>query len=215
MLSSLYVEGNGPLHRASAGMKLGGLALAGTVLFVIHTPVVLAVSLLVAATAYFTAGLPLRAALARLKPTLWSLVFLMILNLFLLPWQEVGILAMRILALVFAAAAVTATTPLADMMQAVDRLLRPLERMGLLRAGDAGLALGLCLRFIPDVIGRYHALAEAHKARGLKMRFATVIGPLIILTLKQADEVAAAIDARGLRAPSTPHLTRNERLSDR
>lgn len=214
MLSSLYVEGNSPLHRCSARVKLGGLAFAGIALFVIHAPVVLAVSLLVAAAAYFTVGLAPSTALARLKPTLWSLVFLMILNLFLLPWQEVGILAMRILALVFAAAAVTATTPLADMMQAVDRLLRPLERWGMLRPGDAGLALGLCLRFIPDVAGRYHALAEAHQARGLKMRFTTVVGPLIILTLKQADEVAAAIDARGLRAASTARFPDKERLSD-
>jgi biotin transport system permease protein len=201
MLTSLHVEGRGPLHRLRAGTKLAGLALSGIILFLIQSPAILLACLAVAALAYFTIGLSPRAALSRIAPTLWSLVFLMAVNLFLMPVEAVAVLALRILALILAAAAVTASTPLTEMMGAVDRLLRPFERFGWLRRGDAGLTLGLVMRFVPEVHARYRALAEAHKARGLKIRFLTVLGPLIILTLKQADDVAAAIDARGLRAP--------------
>lgn len=135
----------------------------------------------------------------RIRLTLYSLLFLMVLNLIFLPLAEVQILTLRFLALVFAAAAVTATTPLDAMMDVVNRIMRPFEKLGFVRQGDAGLTVGLCVRFVPEILARHHALVEAHKARGLKVRPLTLLGPLIILTLKQADDVAAAIDARGLR----------------
>lgn len=204
MLTSLYVEGRGPLHRVTAGTKLAGLAIAGVALFFVTQPWLLAVFLIFSALAYITAGLSIREALRRIAPTLWSLLFLLAVNLFLLPWPDAAVLGLRILTLVFAAAAVTATTPLAEMMAVVDRVARPLEKLNLLRPGDAGLAFGLCLRFVPDILSRYEALREAHRARGLKVRVLTLLGPLIILTLKQADEVASAIDARGLRGASKP-----------
>ncbi len=208
MLTSLYVEGSGPLHRISAGRKLAGLAIAGAGLFLVRAPLLLGLALLIAVGLYLTAGLPVGQALRRLVPTLVSVALLMVFNLVFLSPSEVGILTLRILALVFAAAAVTATTPLPDMMEAISRFLRPLERIGLLRAGDAGLVVGLCLRFVPEIVTRYRALTEAHRARGLKVRPLTLLGPLIILTLRQADDIAAAIDARGLRAakasPSVP-----------
>ncbi|MDI6029214.1 energy-coupling factor transporter transmembrane protein EcfT [Corticibacterium sp. UT-5YL-CI-8] len=203
MLSSLYVVGQGPLHRLSAGSKLAVLAIVGVGLFFIQSPWILAFAFALAVIVYLTVGLSLREALKRIRLTLYSLLFLMVLNLFFLPIAEVQVLALRFLALVFAAAAVTATTTLDAMMDVVNRLMRPLGRLGLIRQGDAGLTVGLCLRFVPEILARYHALVEAHKARGLKVRPLTLLGPLVILTLKQADDVAAAIDARGLRAART------------
>ncbi len=202
MLNSLHVEGTTPLHRLGARAKLISLAIAGILLFLVHSPTLLAVSLAIAIGLYLSTGIGPRGAISRIAPTLWSLAFLSAINFWLLSPYEAGILTLRILVLIVLAAAITAATPLPDMMQAVDRLLRPLERIGLLRRGDAGLALGLCMRFVPEIRARYQALTEAHRARGLKIRFLTVLGPLIILTLKQADEVAGAIDARGLRPPA-------------
>ncbi|MBE7185589.1 MAG: energy-coupling factor transporter transmembrane protein EcfT [Methylobacterium mesophilicum] len=214
MLTALHVEGSGLLHRLGAGTKLAGLAVAGVALFALRSPWILLICLAFAALAYFTAGLALRDALRRIAPTLWSVLFLSVVNFLVLPLSEAGMLLLRILALVFAAAAVTATTPLTAMMAVVERLARPMARLGLVRPGDAGLALGLALRFVPDILLRYEALAEAHKARGLKLRVLTVLGPLIILTLRQADDVASAIDARGLRAPADPSSTKGTTIHD-
>ncbi|MBP0437296.1 energy-coupling factor transporter transmembrane component T family protein [Tianweitania sediminis] len=204
MLNGFYVEGNSLLHRISAEAKLLGLAALGVALFFVSSPLLLGGVLVVAAAFYLHAGLTPGKALRRLMPVLYSLLFLMALNLFFLSAAEVGVLFLRILALLVAAAAVTATTPIDAIITAVNRLLRPLERTGLLRPGDAGLAVGLSLRFVPDILSRYGALAEAHKARGLKVRPLTLLTPLVILTLKQADDVAAAIDARSLRAVAPP-----------
>ena len=210
MLTSLHIEGDSPLHRLGAGFKLGALALVSIGLFLIDSHLALALCLAAAVLAYLSSGVGLAEGLRRLRPVLWSLAFLMLLNLFFMPAREVAVLALRILSLVFCAAAITATTPVAGMMAVVDRLARPLERLGALRPGDAGLALGLCLRFVPDILGRYETLREAHKARGLKLRLPTLLGPLIILTLKQADDVAMAIDARGLRGARSTSSTRRQ-----
>jgi biotin transport system permease protein len=75
----------------------------------------------------------------------------------------------------------------------------PLEKVGLVRAADIGLAVGLVVRFAPEVLARYRAIREAHQARGLKIRLSTTLVPLIILTLRDADAIADAIDARGIR----------------
>ena len=106
---------------------------------------------------------------------------------------------LRLTALMLLAATVTATTSITEFIDEVTALARPLERTGWVQADDIGLALGLVLRFVPEIVGRYQAIREAHKARGLKVRPTTLLAPLIILTLKDADNIAAAIDARGIR----------------
>ncbi|MGO7565317.1 CbiQ family ECF transporter T component, partial [Rhizobium johnstonii] len=79
------------------------------------------------------------------------------------------------------AATVTATTSITEFIDEVTALARPLERTGWVQADDIGLALGLVLRFVPEIVGRYQAIREAHNARGLKVRPTTLLAPLIIL----------------------------------
>jgi biotin transport system permease protein len=67
------------------------------------------------------------------------------------------------------------------------------------RAADVSLAVGLVIRFVPEILARYGEIAAAHKARGLPVRPLTLLVPLVILTLKDADTIAMAIDARGFR----------------
>jgi len=84
-------------------------------------------------------------------------------------------------------------------MDEITVMLQPLERLGLMRAADVSLALGLVLRFVPEILDRYENIREAHRARGLPIQPLTLFVPLIILTLKDADTIAMAIDARGFR----------------
>ncbi|OLP58804.1 hypothetical protein BJF93_17805 [Xaviernesmea oryzae] len=198
-MASLYVEGRTPFHRLPAGAKLLLLVLVGIGLAFLHSPWVLGGALVICAMPYVLLRLPFSETRRRLG--------LMVLTVLLLglatAWFEsplAGLVAcLRILALVLLAAAVTATSEIADMMAAVTRAMMPLERLGLIKAQDVGLALGLALRFAPEIAGRHQALVAAHRARGLKPRWCHILPALIVLTLKEADEVARAIDARGLR----------------
>lgn len=199
MLTSLHVEGTSLLHRIPVKPKLLGLTVFGLVLYVIDQPIVLGILLMLTALLYLSTGIGLSEGLRRLKPVLFTIAFLAAVNLLLLSPFEALIITLRLVAVLFLAAAVTASTTIADFMEAVTDLAWPLERLGLLKAADLGLALGLVLRFVPEIAARHEALKEAHAARGIPMKLSRMLGPLIISTLKDADRIAEAIDARGIR----------------
>lgn len=199
MLTSLYVEGDTFLHRQRPGAKLTLILVFGLALYLTELMAVQAAAMVVTGAIYFALPMPLREAIYRLKPVLFTIAVLALVNAWLLSPHEAIVSTMRLLAVVFLAAAVTATTRIADFMETITWALKPAERLGIVRAADVGLALGLVLRFLPDIFGHYEALKQAHAARGIAFRPIRAIGPLIILTLKDADAIADAIDARGIR----------------
>lgn len=198
-MQSLYVEGNSALHRLSPRAKIFSLFLLGFVLFLSDNLLLLAVVALLAVLAYRSVGMSLKESGTRLKPIFLTIAFVALVTLILNPWHQAFATLLRLTGLMLFAAAVTATTTIAQFMDEITALVRPLERTGWVKADDVGLAVGLVLRFVPEIIARYHAISEAHAARGLKLRPTTILTPLIILTLRDADNVAAAIDARGIR----------------
>ncbi|QFY59269.1 energy-coupling factor transporter transmembrane protein EcfT [Rhizobium grahamii] len=198
-MQSLFIEGSSLMHRLSARAKLLILAALGVLLFVTTNIAVLATAVLLTAAVYFTLGLPFKAAFARLKPILLTIVVVALFSLAFNPWHQAVVALLRLTALMLFAAGVTATTTITAFIDEVTALARPLERTGLVRADDIGLAVGLVVRFVPEILSRYQAIREAHAARGLKVRPTTILVPLLILTLRDADNIAAAIDARGIR----------------
>ncbi|MGL4199059.1 MAG: energy-coupling factor transporter transmembrane component T family protein [Allorhizobium sp.] len=200
MLTSLHVEGTSLLHRIPVKPKLLGLMAFGLVLYFIDQPIVLGAALVLTALLYLSTGIGVSEGLRRLRPVLFTIAFLAAVNLLLLTPLEALVTTLRLIAILFVAAAVTASTTIAAFMAAVTDLARPLERLRLLKAADLGLALGLVLRFVPEIAARYEALKEAHAARGIPIKLSRMLGPLIISTLKDADRIAEAIDARGIRS---------------
>ena len=198
-MKSLYVQGDGPLHRTPAGPKLVALILFGLLLFLTRNPLLLTLGLAAAGLAYFILGQSLASALRPLRAVMLTIVIVGLFNLAFVSPDEALVTVLRLTALVLAAAAVTATTPIGALIDTVTVAATPLERIGLMRAADIGLAVGLVLRFLPEILNRYEALKLAHRARGLKPRVTTLLVPLVIQTLKDADAIADAIDARGIR----------------
>ncbi|MFN3364500.1 MAG: energy-coupling factor transporter transmembrane component T family protein [Allorhizobium sp.] len=199
MLTSLHVEGQSLLHRIPVKPKLIGLMAFGLALYWVDHPLVLTVALIATGSLYLSTGVGLSEGFRRLKPVLFTIAFLALVNLLLLSPHEALVITLRLVAILLLAAAVTASTTIADFMAAVTDLARPLEQLGLMKAADLGLALGLVLRFVPEIAVRYDALKEAHAARGIPVKLSRMLGPLIISTLKDADRIAEAIDARGIR----------------
>lgn len=199
MLTSLHVEGTSLLHRIPVKPKLFGLMVFGLLLSFIDQPVMLGAALVLTALVYLSTGVGVSEGVRRLKPVLFTIGFFAAVNLWLLSPLEALVITLRLVAILFLAAAVTASTTIADFMAAVTDLARPLEKLGLMKASDLGLVLGLVLRFVPDIAQRYEALKEAHAARGIPIQLSRILGPLIISTLKDADRIAEAIDARGIR----------------
>lgn len=210
MLNGLNIEGATPLHRMTVRLKLVILLVAGIVLYVIGTLPLLVPAFLVSGAVYVSTGLTWREGLRRLKPLLITILLLTAFTAFMVSPTAALEAFLRLMALVFLAGAVTATTPTGEFVDEITRLMTPLERTGLVRAADIGLAFGLVLRFVPDIFERYQAIRDAHRARGIRLRPLTILAPLIILTLKDADTIALAIDARGFRRRRTPSTSLND-----
>lgn len=199
MLKSLHVEGATPLHRLSVRMKLAGLFIASLALFLTDDPLVLGGAMVLSALLFATVGVSFSEAVSRLAWPLVSIGLVAGATAFFETPVHGLVVFLRFATLILLAATVTATTEVGDFMEEITRLMMPFERLGLVNAADIGLALGLVLRFVPEISTRYESLREAHAARGLPARPLKMLAPLIILTLKDADMIAMAIDARGLR----------------
>ncbi len=199
MLKSLYLEGRTPLHHMSVRAKLLLLRVAGIALFFVTSPLILLPVFLVCAALYLTLGMPIREAFGRIGWVLFAIAILALATLYFDGAVKATALALRLTAVVLLAGAITATTTISAFMDEITILLQPLEKLGIVKAADVGLALALVIRFVPEILDRYENIREAHRARGLPMRPLTLFAPLIILTLKDADTIAMAIDARGFR----------------
>ncbi|GEO84140.1 MULTISPECIES: energy-coupling factor transporter transmembrane component T family protein [Alphaproteobacteria] len=198
-MRSLFVSGNSLMHRLPPAVKIGGLALVAVLIFLTRDPRILTLVLLVATGLYFSLGQPPRAALSPLRPVFLTILIVGLFHLLLTSAEEAMVTVLRLSTLMLLGAAVTATTTVSAFIETVTKAAFPLERAGLVKASDIGLAVGLVVRFVPEILTRYEAIREAHRARGVRPKVTTILGPLIIATLKDADNIAAAIDARGIR----------------
>lgn len=205
MLNSLHIRGESWLHRMGTGWKLFALLVISLVLTLVSNLPVLAAALIASLVVSRSIGMTERMLWQRTKPVLLTIAFLALVNMALLSPREGLVILLRLPSILFFASAVTASTSLSAFIDTLTRAAMPLERLGLIRAADLGLALGLVLRFVPEIHARYEALKDAHKARGIPVKLHRLLGPLIISTLKDADSIADAIDARGIRGQKSRH----------
>ena len=114
----------------------------------------------------------------------------------------------RLLLFVSVVFLVTLTSSPSELAEAIARLLRPLERIGI-PASDLGLVLFIAMRFIPILTQEFQAIRNAQLIRGVNFsgslisrvrRTATVIMPVLIAAISRADELALAMEARGYRS---------------
>lgn len=194
---ALYAPGNGILHRLPAGAKLAGLALVAMALSlsrpgVAGTFVVLAV----VSALYPAARLPWR-LLAR---AWWRLRWLaVVLGAALWVFVSAGAAVEgvgRIVALVLLADLVTRSTRMGDLLDVLQTLLRPLRRIGV-DPDAVALTVSLTIAMVPVVAGLAAQVRDAQRARGIRPGPRTAL-PLLVLTMRHADDVGDALAARGL-----------------
>lgn len=195
MTLSDYVPGNSFIHRLPSGIKILSLALVGTLLFVFPLLAVVVSTLVVVAALYPLAGIGPKIMLLQLKPLLWVLALLFAVQWWMVDWVSGVLVVARLSALLLLAALVTLTTRTTDM---IDALESGLSWLRFLRINPAkvSLALSLALRFIPVLAAITAEVREAQKARGLDRSVIAVAVPVIVRTLKMADDIAAALEAR-------------------
>jgi biotin transport system permease protein len=199
---SLYLPGSSPVHRAPAGLKLAVLAALGAGLFVVSRVEVMTAALAaVLAVGLLMARLPARALWAQVRPVWVWLAALFVVHLLVTGPLTGAVAVLRLLALVLAAAVVTATTRVTALVAVVEWLAGPLRVVGV-RPARVGLVVAMTLRFIPLLAERAARIREAQAARGAERVRLGLLVPLIISVLQLAHTLSEALDARG--ADDTP-----------
>lgn len=162
----------------------------------VETPPVAAAWLAVVAAGYAVARVPLRTASGQTAPVL---PVLLVLGAF--QWWQRGLefaltTVLVLFASVAAAALLTLTTTIAELMAAVEKGLSPFERFGL-PVETISLAVSLTLRLIPLQLATVHEVLAARRARGAGLSVAAFGTPVLVRSIRRARLLAEALIARG------------------
>ncbi|SDO55875.1 biotin transport system permease protein [Klenkia soli] len=201
MTLALYVPRTSPVHRLPAGVKLLVLLVLGVVVFVVPTlPAALGTLLAVVLVGLGAARLPVGLLLRQARAVAVWAAAIFVFHALATDVLTGAATAVRLLALVLAAAVVTATTRVTALVAVVERLCAPLRVFGV-RPARIGLALAMALRFVPLVAERADRIREAQAARGGRVRgpraLVRLVVPLLVSVLQLAHTVGEALDARG------------------
>ncbi|OCA56351.1 energy-coupling factor transporter transmembrane component T family protein [Photorhabdus namnaonensis] len=205
MSLSGYNPGSSFVHRVSPGLKIISLVILGTLLFVIPRIDLSVAALACIVLLYLLARISLKTAWMQLRPALWVLALIFIVQLLLHHWTAGVLVVVRLVSLLLLASLVTLTTRSSDMIDALEKGLGWLYYLGI-NPGKVSLALSLALRFIPVLASITEEVREAQKARGLDKSVIAIAVPVIVRMLKMADDISAAIEARSY----DPEFDRNK-----
>ncbi|MCG7421673.1 energy-coupling factor transporter transmembrane protein EcfT [Micrococcus porci] len=208
---SLHVPGDSPLHRCPAGAKVAALAVWALVVTLAPVSALTAGASVVVGVGAYLLGFGLRRGVRLLAADLRGLwVFYAV--LFAAQWlftdlPTAALTTARVLGLVLAAQVLTRTTRIAEMAGVAEAVLGPVTRIPwlgprLARAGvrpdRVGLAMGLVLASVGHLRGLAEQIRAAQAARGVRMAPWAWVLPLLVLSLKHADDVGDALAARGI-----------------
>jgi biotin transport system permease protein len=195
---SLYRPGRSWLHRIAAGPKLlAVMALALAVSLAPANPWVLASAVVVVIGCYLSAGLGVREIGLQVYRLRWLMLFILAAQIFFLPGLTVAANIVRVATVILLANLVTLTTRTEAIIDAIERALAPLRRIGV-NPGRVALMLSLTITTIPVITGFAAQIREAQRARGVPVAPLTFVVPLLIMALKHSDDLADALTARGI-----------------
>lgn len=201
---TLYRPGTGPLHRMPAGPKL--LLVLAAVLAVSLLPstwVAAAVATALPVVAYALAGLDdgafgMRELARQVLAVRWVIVITLAGQLLFLGPEPAVANTARVASAVVLAALLVLTTRVADLLDAVERGLRPLAALRIDPARTA-LLLTVTLSTVPVLAGLARDVRDAQRARGAKAGLRAFAVPFLVMAFKHADELGDALTARGVR----------------
>ena len=221
-----HFPGSSLVHRFDPRLKLVLTIAYIAVLFAASNPLGLALSVLFLTAMYLVAQIPLKMIGRSLKPILPIILFTAVLNIFfvsgegdpLFRWSFITIYAegiryavimgVRVAALIAGTSLLTYTTSPIVLTDAIEALLRPLNRLRF-PVHELAMMMSIALRFIPTLIEETDKIMNAQKARGAMLdtgkltervkALVPVLIPLFISAFRRADELAMAMECRCYR----------------
>lgn len=221
-----YVPVDSAVHRLDARAKMG-LATAFTLaLFAVDGFLGMSAAALAVATAVRASRVPARLALRGVRSILVVLAFTLLAHALrrtgiddtLVTIGPVAVsagglrtgafFASRIVLLVVGTSLVTLTTPPVALTDGLERLMRPLSRVGF-PSEDVAMMLTIALRFIPTTATEAERVIAAQRARGARFgsggpvararAYVPVLVPLFVNLFRRAEDLATAMESRCYR----------------
>ncbi|PFG42629.1 biotin transport system permease protein [Isoptericola jiangsuensis] len=185
------------VHRLGAGTKLLALCGLSVAMPAVGSLPGAAVAVVGVVALYALAGLGPRALWGQVRPLRWVVPVLAAVQVWTVGALGAAVLTTRLVVLVALAGLVTLTTATSAVLGALERALRPFERVGV-DADRAALVLALTLRTVPVLTALSGRVRDARRARGRERDVRAFAVPLVVGALRQADALGEALRARGL-----------------
>lgn len=210
------------VHSLDPRAKLTGAFAMMVIILCATTPAALAVSAVFVCIAYAAARISLRQAFDALWPLLIIVAITALLNVLfvsggtvyfqfgIIVVSEAGIRAavfmgIRLLLLLLAVSLLTLTTSTLAITAALEAVFKPLARIGV-PVHELSMMLGIALRFLPQLASELTIVYRAQESRAAALTFnpfrgglhhlTSLLVPLFTSSLRHADTLAAAMDAR-------------------
>lgn len=191
-----HLGGRTWLHALPARVKLAALAAITFAVFWIDDARLLAGGCAVALAIYVCLGAEARGRLKLLSSLAPILVLIGLFQLWSVGADAAAAIILRLCLMILLADMVSMTTPMLDMMDAVEPLLRPLSAIGL-DSARMSVAIALVVRFVPALMDEWGKRNEAWRARTGRRASLRLLPTFLASIVTLADRVAEALDARG------------------
>lgn len=195
MITNLYMDNHTIIHRLSPMLKIIGLIIITTLLLIFDTWFMLGSVIFGTLLLYMLAKISIPIMIKQLRFALPMLVFFLIFQLIIHDLWQAFFIIIRLVVILLLGNLLTLTTKTSKLMDSIEYHLRHLTMVGL-NPAKISLTFSLCLRFIPVLAMTTKEVMEAQKARGMHKNMIALIVPIIIRSLKMADDIADAIEAR-------------------
>lgn len=223
MILGRYIPGDSIIHRLDPRSKLLAMFLLIVISFWANNPITNLLLFVVAGIFISLSGVPLSFFIKGLRSMFFLIAFTTIFQLFFISggqvlWEigfikitshgieQAGIIFCRFVLIIFFSTLLTLTTMPLSLATAVESLLSPLKRFKV-PVHEIGLMLSMSLRFVPTLMDDTIRIMNAQKARGVDFGEGSIIQkvkamipiliPLFATSLKRADSLATAMEARG------------------
>ncbi len=223
MILGRYIPGNSIIHRLDPRSKLVAMILLIIIAFWANNPITNLILFIATGIFVVLSEVPLSFFIKGLRSMFFLIAFTTLFQLFFISGGQVlfemgfikitsygieqaGIIFCRFVLIIFFSTLLTLTTMPLSLATAVESLLGPLKRFKV-PVHEIGLMLSMSLRFVPTLMDDTIRIMNAQKARGVDFGEGNIIQkvkamipiliPLFATSLKRADSLATAMEARG------------------
>ncbi len=219
-----YYAGESVIHRLDPRIKIIGTILFIAELFIVHDFIGFAFCGAALAIIVGVSKVPPAFILRGLNPILLIIIFTFCLNIFMVDgrviWQwgflkitveglyTAAFMGLRLVLLIIGSSLLTLTTKPISLTDAIERLLRPLNRIGV-PTHEIAMMMSIALRFIPTLLEETDKIMKAQQARGADFESGNILSrakslipilvPLFVSAFRIAQDLAMAMEARCYR----------------